>query len=81
MIADLTSALLILVVGMITVFIILALVTWVGKALILIVNRRHELEELKASKSNISKEVIAVAAAVIHEITDGQGQIRVIKKK
>ncbi len=81
MVADLTDALLILVVGMITVFIILALVTWCGRALIIFVNRLYDIKQVKSSKDQVPKEIIAVATAVIHEITNGRGRIRVIKRK
>ncbi|NNF33080.1 MAG: hypothetical protein HKN68_03180 [Saprospiraceae bacterium] len=81
MAADLTSAFIILLIGMITVFVILALVTWCGRALIFFVNKLHDREKLKDSKNQVPKKIVAVAAAVIHEITNGKGQIKVIKRK
>ena len=81
MAADLTNALLILLIGMVTVFIILALVTWTGKVLIILINRIHDRNEIKAQQSQVPKKVIAIAAAVVHEITKGKGEMGMIKRK
>lgn len=81
MAAELTNAFIILIIGMITVFVILALITMSGRLLILFVNRLQEREEQKVTKNKVPKKIVAIVAAVIHEITKGEGKIKVIKRK
>ena len=80
---SLSSALLLMLIGMITVFIILGIVVFAGNVLIRIVNRFTIVEIPKKEKDleDISSEHIAVIAAVVSEITHGQGQIIKMDKK
>ena len=85
---ELTSALLLMLIGMITVFSILLLVVFTGKLLIYLVNRFGE-EKLKLkpasyhlpfAKETINKKEIAVIMAAIEVATNGKGKVRSIKK-
>ncbi len=86
--AELQTALLLLVVGMITVFIILSLVVLTGRILIWVVNNYFSPEEKLAYDYKVpfveddviyKKKLVAIAAAV--EIaTGGQGKISKIER-
>ena len=81
MAADLSNAFLILLIGMVTVFTILALVTWSGKGLIILVNSLYDRQQIKNEKTQVPKKIIAIAAAVVNEITEGNGEVGMIKRK
>ena len=72
-----------MIVGMSTVFLILLIVIWGGKALISVVNKIAP-EEAKASSRAASGEVSAKARAVleaaVRELTAGKGHITNITK-
>ena len=88
---QLSTALVVLLVGMITVFVVLSLVVLSGKVLISIVNKYAPDKAIKKpvsartipitrkSTSTSSSKVAAIVAAV-HQITQGKGQITSIKK-
>jgi oxaloacetate decarboxylase gamma subunit len=76
-----TNAVLLLLIGMVTVFVILFLVTISGSILIKALNRLEEYNNPPTKKSGVSHKVIAIATAVVHEITEGQGKIEKIEKK
>ena len=85
MTSDVSTALNLLGIGMITVFVVLTLVVGMGKLLIRIVNRLPE--EIKpaqvalgTSSSMDPKKVAAITAAVDH-ITHGKGVITKIEKR
>ena len=83
--ASLNTALTLMVIGMTTVFFILALVVGSGKTLILLVNRFFPEEKIQGlpvytEKRAISSKKIAVILAVVEEVTKGKGKISDIKK-
>lgn len=73
---NLSSALSLLIIGMITVFVVLLLVVLTGKVLILIVNRFSDEETEKVS----AVKVAAIAAAV-ELVTKGKGYINKIERR
>lgn len=84
---DLSTAIELLAVGMITVFIILTLVFLLGRFIIFIVNRYLPDEEVfkpikksVASISSIPKKHIAAITAVVNKVTQGKGQPSQIEK-
>ena len=79
--SQLTDAALLLLIGMVTVFIILFLVTLSGNLLIKVINRIEDMNQPTAVTQNIPSRVIAIAAAVVSEITDGKGQLEYIEKR
>ena len=74
---DFTNALILLLVGMISVFVILSLVVLSAKALIYLVNRYLSDNE----KGQIKPAIIAAATSVVEEITQGKGKIESIERK
>ena len=74
---DFTNALILLLVGMISVFVILSLVVLSAKALIYLVNRYLSDNE----KGQIKPAIIAAATSVVEEITQGKGKIESIVRK
>ena len=74
---DITNALILLLVGMISVFVILSLVVLSAKALIYLVNRYLSDNE----KDQIKPAIIAAATSVVEEITQGKGKIESIVRK
>ena len=86
---QLSTALLLLAVGMITVFIILSLVVFTGRVLIRIVNRFHKEERdfvmagrmrLSRPKKSIDDSQLAAIIAAVEFATHGQGRIQSIQK-
>jgi len=90
---QLNRALLVLLVGMITVFVILLLVVLTGNVLIRFVNRFFPGEEIKASPAVKSRPVftkntqsvgnhkLAALVAAVEVMTKGKGQIISIEKR
>lgn len=76
---ELSTALSLLAVGMITVFVVLMLVVIVGNVLISLVNRFFA-EEITAISEEIPKSKIAAISAAINIITEGKGRIKNIDK-
>jgi len=76
---DLSAAFTLLAIGMITVFVVLLLVVLVGNLLIYFVNRFLSPPDSNSGSSISSKEV-AVLAATVEAITQGQGTITKIEK-
>lgn len=89
--SDLNTALLLLIVGMTTVFVILSLVVLSGRLLIRLVNTyAPEPLVLKPSapvplvsppKSAISPAVVASIVAAVDQVTGGKGKVQKIKKE
>ena len=81
---DISNALTIMVVGMLTVFFILWLVVLIGNAIILIVNRTSSDEETNGGNktTGISSKQNALAAivATVDVVTQGKGKIVDIKQ-
>lgn len=82
--SNINTAFTLLVIGMTTVFFILALVVGSGKVLILIINKFFSLEKAKIpifiDQHAISKRKIAVIIAAVDKLTKGTGNIIDIKK-
>ncbi len=83
---DFSTALMLMAVGMITVFIILALIVTFGNVLIRIVNRYFPEEVLKKTSiatrtSGIDPKKIAAITAVVDVITGGRGKVTGINRK
>lgn len=81
----LQQALMLLGVGMVTVFIILWIVVLVGNGIILFVNRFIPLEEAPLKRTGLSHRMeatrLAAITAAVQIATQGQGRIISIEKK
>jgi len=79
--ATISNALFLLLIGMITVFSILALIILCGRLLISIVNKWFPLAEEKAGHSSpINKQTMDVLQATINKITNSKGIIDKVEK-
>lgn len=80
--STLSNALVLLAIGMITVFVVLSLVVTSGSLLIKLVNKYapEKAEKKKLIKPLISNKEIAVMTAVVDHITLGLGKIESIEK-
>ncbi len=84
--SDISQAIELLAVGMITVFTILTMVFFLGRFIIFVVNRYlPEITPLsvnKASRSSapISNKHIAILTSVVHKVTKGKGHPSHIEK-
>jgi len=76
--------LLLMIVGMVTVFAILLIVINLGKALIALVNKYAPAEEKKKAKKIVSQAIeptiAAAIAAAISLLTQGKGKVTKIEK-
>lgn len=80
---DFQTAMLLMSVGMLTVFIILLLVVYVGKGIIMITNRleiKQNVIPSKVSSSAIAANKIAAITAAVNIVTQGKGRIDNIEK-
>ena len=81
---DISTALNLLGVGMITVFIVLTLVVAIGNLLIRFVNQLPQptppITQSKASSGKADPKTIAVLTAVVDHVTHGKGSIHHIEK-
>ena len=78
---QLTDAVLLLFIGMVTVFIILFLVTMSGNLLIKAINKMEDISNPATIRNRIPSNVVAIATAIVAEITDGQGVIDRIERR
>lgn len=83
--SNINEALVLLAIGMITVFLILALVVVSGNILIKIVNRYAPEPTKKLTRSRqaalgTAPEVVAAITAVVETVTAGHGKIQSIQK-
>lgn len=80
--STLSNALLLLAIGMATVFVVLLLVVLSGTVLIKLVNKYapEPVKKSKLVKPLISNKEIAVMTAVVDHITLGKGKIESIEK-
>lgn len=79
--SSIENAFILLVIGMVTVFVILSLVVLTGISIIKIINRyTHAIPLQKKGKSTIPPNTIAAIAAVVDQITQGQGKVENIQK-
>ena len=79
---EIGTALMLMGVGMITVFIVLLLVVLVGNSLIVLVNRYvpEAIQRSSDSTPNISAEKIAAITAAVDIQTKGRGKITAIER-
>lgn len=82
---NLGTALLLMVVGMVTVFIILLIVIYLGKLLISLVNKYAPEEVITAKRSSqgaapISGNVLAAITAAVNVVTQGKGKVTKVEK-
>ena len=82
---SLETALLLLLVGMITVIFVLALIIASGLLLIRIVNKYYPLVKTPGIASSsvgaLDPRVIAAAAATVDWLTEGEGKVEEFRKK
>ncbi|MBO5795204.1 MAG: OadG family protein [Bacteroides sp.] len=82
--SNIQTALLLMVVGMVTVFIILLIVIGLGKALIAFVNKFVPEEEAPAKKAQgpapIPSNVLAAISAAVSVVTQGKGKVAKVEK-
>lgn len=79
---DISTALTLLVIGMVTVFLVLLLVVTTGNLLITFVNRFIGEEQTKAARStsDIAPNKVVVITAAVEAFTGGKGHITKIEK-
>jgi len=73
------NAFLLLLVGMITVFVILALVVLTGKLLIKVTNSLYQ-EPVTTVTDSFNPKHVALLSAVVEHVTAGRGSIESIEK-
>ncbi len=84
--SNIETALQLMGIGMVTVFIILILVVLLGNAIILIVNRiMPQVEVLKPTSGNASSGIgankVAAIVAAVKQVTNGKGNVVNIEKQ
>lgn len=81
---DFNTAILLMLVGMITVFIILLIVMGLGKSLIAFVNKFVPAEEVPAKKAQapapIPANILAAINAAVSVVTHGKGKVSKVEK-
>ena len=83
---EFNTGLTLLVVGMLTVFIILALIVLLGKILIRLVNRyfpgenANNAQESRGGTSTVDRKKLAAIVGAVDVITKGEGHVASIKK-
>lgn len=83
---NLSTALLLMVVGMSTVFIILLIVIYLGKLLISLVNKYAPPEEVPVKHEAVPKpmplsgQVLAAITAAVSVVTQGKGKVAKVEK-
>lgn len=81
---NLNTALLLMVVGMATVFAILLIVIYLGKGLVLLVNKYAPEEETPAKVAGkpapIPANIMAVITAAVKVTTHGKGKVAKVEK-
>ncbi|MDW3197144.1 MAG: OadG family transporter subunit [Cytophagales bacterium] len=78
---EISQALTLMGIGMITVFVVLSLVVVIGNLLIQIVNRFAPVPISPEKKPEISNAKIAAITAAVEMFTAGKGRITKIEKK
>ena len=78
--STISNGFLLLLVGMLTVFLILALVVVSGRLLINITNRMHKETAPASPADTIDSKHVALLSAVVEHVTAGQGSITSIRK-
>lgn len=83
---NIETALLLMVVGMATVFVILLIVIYLGKLLIALVNKYAPEEAVPAKKETprspapIQGNILAAITAAVNVVTQGKGKITKVEK-
>ena len=82
---NLETALLLMVVGMATVFAILLIEIYLGKLLISLVNKYAPEEQLPAKQGtqspvSIPRNIVAAITAAVNVVTQGKGKVAKIEK-
>jgi len=80
---DLFVALELMVVGMVTVFLILMLVVFIGNLIIRIVNQyfpEPEITKPKAVRPELDNKLVSVITAAVKVVTHGKGRVTRIEK-
>lgn len=80
---ELNTALMLMVVGMVTVFLILLIVIGLGKALTAFVNKfvpEEEAPTKKSSESPIPAHILAAISAAVTVVTHGKGKVANVEK-
>lgn len=83
---NLETALLLMVVGMSTVFVILLIVIYLGKLLITLVNKYAPEEvapvkrEVQRGPAPVSGTILAAITAAVNVVTQGKGKITKVEK-
>jgi len=82
MVSDISTALSLLVIGMLTVFVVLTLVVLTGKLLISIVNLlpKETIIPVRVNNQGIENSKIAAITAAVEAFTEGKGNIKKIEK-
>lgn len=77
-----TTALNLMVIGMVTVFVVLLLVVWGGKLLIFFTNKFWTpVVEVNKEKLPVNNDIhIAVLTSVVEHVTGGRGKIKQLEK-
>lgn len=77
-----SNALLLLGIGMITVFAVLSIVVFSGQILIVLINKYapEPVKDSKLVKPLISNKEVAVLTAIVDHVTKGKGKIESIEK-
>ena len=78
---DVSFGFMLMAVGMVTVFSILALVVLGGNVLIWLVNKFDNPDNSTTNKDGISPSKIAAIAAAVQTVTQGHGRITNIEKQ
>ncbi|MFT5640038.1 MAG: oxaloacetate decarboxylase gamma subunit [Cyclobacteriaceae bacterium] len=80
--SNISTALTLLVIGMLTVFVVLTLVVFTGKLLIALVNRFsvEAIVPLTVNKQGIGSSKIAAITAAVEGFTQGKARIQKIEK-
>lgn len=78
---EISQALTLLGIGMITVFVVLSLVVVVGNVLIRFINRFAPVSDVPLKAAEISNAKVAAITSAVDMITGGKGRITKIEKK
>lgn len=77
---DLIQGLIVLLIGMTSVFVILSLIVIAGNLLINVVNRLASKDTADALETS-NPEDLVVIASIVHKLTEGKGQVLSITHK
>lgn len=78
--SDLIQGLILLAIGMTTVFVILTIIVVLSRWLIILLNRSASPVKTRASKKTVYHKDVVIISAVVHHLTKGQGEVINISK-